>query len=156
MLRFTYSLVEEHGIIVRATSANEKANIIAFGGNASPVGEMNVKPFISIHRIDKKGKFPLLFSQTFDEMSGSVSILEFVYLAKKPTLLACDEHSLHVFEFKGNKLSLMQKVDNLHGGPINTLGYHRLEIFTGADDKTTAKSTLSGKLIKVPKAPPAF
>jgi hypothetical protein len=98
----------------------------------------------------------MLFSTTFDEMIGAVSILEFVFLAKKPTLLACDEQSLHIFEFKSNKLNLLQKVENLHGGPINTLGYHRLEIFTGADDKTTAKATMSGKLIKVPKAPPAF
>lgn len=89
-------------------------------------------------------------------MSGAVSIVEFVFLAKKPTLLACDEHSLYVFEFKSNKLNLLQKVENLHGGPINTLGYHRLEIYTGADDKTTAKACLSGKLIKVPTAPPAF
>ena len=141
---------------MRATSANEKANIIAFGGSASPVGELNVKPFISIHRIDKKGKFPLLFTQTFDDLVGAVSILEFVFLAKKPTLLACDESSLSVFEFKGNKLCLLQKVENLHGAAINTLSYHRLEIFTGGDDKTTAKAALNGKLIKVPKAVPSF
>ena len=149
-------LVEEHGTVVRACSANEKANIIAFGGSASEVGDLKVKPFVSIHRIDKKGKFPLLFSQTFDDLNGAVSILEFVYLAKKPTLLVCDEQSMCVFEFKSNKLNLLQRVENLHGGPINTLGYHKLEIFTGGDDKTTAKSALNGKLIKVPKAPPAF
>lgn len=141
---------------MRAVSANEKANIIAFGGSASEVGNMKVKPFISIHRIDKKGKFPLLFSQTFDDLEGAVTVLEFVYLAKKPTLLVCDEQNLCVFEFKSNKLTLLQKVENLHSGPINTLGYHKLEIFTGGDDKTTAKSSLNQKLIKVPKAPPAF
>ena len=141
---------------MRATSANEKANIVAFGGCASEVGAMKVKPFISIHRFDKKGKFPVLSTTLFDDMVGAVSILEFLHLAKKPTLLACDENSLFVFEFGNNKLELLQKVDNMHSGPINTLGYHRLEIFTGSDDKTTAKSTLAADLIKVPTAPPAF
>ena len=89
-------------------------------------------------------------------MVGAVSIVEFIYLAKKPTLLACDENNLFVFEFKSNKLNLLQKVENLHGGPINTLDYHKLDIFTGSDDKTTARSVMDKKLIKIPKAPPAF
>ena len=117
---------------------------------------MKVKPFISIHRFDKKGKFPVLCTETFDDMIGAVSIVEFLYLAKKPTLLACDEYSLFVFEFNNNKLNLLQKVNNLHGGSINTLGYHRQVIFTGGDDKTTAKSIIYPGLIKIPTAPPAF
>lgn len=117
---------------------------------------MKVKPFISIHRFDKKGKFPVLFTQTFDDMVGAVSIVEFLYLAKKPTLLVCDDVSLFVFEFNNNKLTLLQKVTNLHGGVINTLGYHKQDIFTGADDKTTARSILNPGLIKIPSAPPAF
>lgn len=40
-------------------------------------------------------------------MVGAVSILEFIYLAKKPTLLACDENSLFIFEVSGEKLELL-------------------------------------------------
>lgn len=96
--------------MLRSIAANEKANIVAFGGCASPAGEMDVKPFISIHRIDNNVTFPILCSQSFLDLDTAITSLEWIYLAKKPTLLACDANSLLVLEFASNELNVLQTV----------------------------------------------
>lgn len=127
---------------------------------------MSINPFISIHRIDKQAKFPVLCTTPLPELEESINCLNWIFLAKKPTLLACDIKSLVIFEFKSNKLRVLQKIA-LHSskfffpnflplGEINCLSYHRLDIFTGSNDHSAAKLTLDKDIIKVPNAPPAF
>ena len=111
--------------------------MVAIGGCASRVGRLSIKPFISIHRINNKANFPVLDSQNFTNMTGCISSLEFVPLAKKPTLLACDDSQLSVFSVKNSELNLLSLV-KLHDSDINCLSYFRMNIFTGSDDKTIA------------------
>ena len=63
---------------------------------------MSIKPFISIHRVDNKARFPLLDTMVFDKLEGCIANLEWMYLTKKPTLLACDMRTLLVLQFKHN------------------------------------------------------
>ena len=104
------TLVEDHGIICRSVACNEKTNFVAFGGCASKVGRLNPKPFISIHRIDNKARFPILDTMMFDSMEGCIANLEWMYLTKQPTLLACDMRTLLVLQFRQNQLVLLQNV----------------------------------------------
>ena len=88
-------------------------------------------------------------------MTGVISSVEFVPLARKPTLLASDDNQLAVFSLKSNKISMLSLV-KLHGSDINCLSYHRMSVFTGSDDKTISQADLDPKLVKIPYAPPAF
>lgn len=76
---------------------------------------MNINPFISIHRISADCTFPILYSQTFPDLSDSICTMEWIFLAKRPTLLATDANSLLVFEFMANELSLLRSI-KLHTG----------------------------------------
>lgn len=95
----------------RSISANEKIKAVAIGGCASKVGKMTIKPFISVHRVDEKGGFPLLCSQSFGFLEDCIASIEFMYFAKKPTILACDNKSLIILEFLDNKLEIMSTVE---------------------------------------------
>lgn len=128
-------LVEDHGIVCRSISTNEKFGMVAIGGCASKVGRLSIKPFISVHRINNKATFPVLDSQSFPNMDGCITNLEFIPLAKKPTLLATDNSQLAVFCVKHNELTLLNLI-KLHTQDINCLSYFRMNIFTGGDDKT--------------------
>jgi hypothetical protein len=96
----------------RSISANEKLNIVALGGCASKVGRMTLKPFISLHRIDKKATFPIIDTMIFDDLDNCISSLEFILLAKKPTLLAADARCLIVLEYDGKK-GLLQRLQTI-------------------------------------------
>jgi hypothetical protein len=39
---------------------------------------------------------------------------------------------------------------------INALAYHKLDVYTGSDDKTAARVDLDSNIIRLPRAPPAF
>lgn len=91
---------EEFGVMCRSISANEKLRAVAIGGCASRVGKMTVKPFVSVHRVESKGRFPVLCTKSFGFLDDCISSIEFMYFAKKPTILACDSGSLVVLEFR--------------------------------------------------------
>jgi hypothetical protein len=61
---------------------------------------MSIKPFISVHRIDSKAKFPVIDTKSFDKLEGCIANLEWMYLTKQPTLLACDMRTLLVLQLK--------------------------------------------------------
>jgi len=77
-------------------------------------GENKLRPFISVHTIDH-GKFPIVTTLTFDALEDSVNTLEFLFLAKRPTLLATDSSRLLVLEYHNNDLSVLQVI-KLHQG----------------------------------------
>lgn len=109
----------------RSVSVNEKLNAVAIGGKASSVGKMTLKPFISVHRIDSKGKFPMLSTRSFGFLEDCIASIEFMYFAKRPTILACDRSSLAILEFKNNELEVLNHV-KLHESkafPANSRGH---------------------------------
>lgn len=94
----------------RSVAGNEKNGIIAIGGSASKLGKLSLRPFISLHRLDKKATFPVLDTIIFDQIDGCISSLEFMHLAKKTTLLACDARCLMILEFTLGEISLLKTV----------------------------------------------
>mgnify|MGYP006376628047 CR=1 FL=1 len=90
-------------------AVNEKYKILAIGGSGCYKGENTLRPFISIHSIGE-GKFPILNTVTFDYMEDSVNTLEFLFLAKRPTILATDSSKLIVLEWWNNQLTVLQIV----------------------------------------------
>ena len=120
-------VVEDYGVICRSVSANEKHNIVAIGGTGSRIGSMTLSPFISIHRVDKEATFPVLCSLSLPDFDECITSLEFIYLAKTPTLLACDTQSLLLLSFKHNELNLLQSVRLHHRKlPLTPSGHQRL------------------------------
>lgn len=114
----------------RSVSVNEKLNSVAIGGKASKVGKMTLKPFISVHRIDSKAKFPMLSTRSFDFLDDCIASIEFMYFARRPTILACDSSSLVIIEFKNNELEVLNHV-KLHDSKLLVLfprGYQRSRI----------------------------
>lgn len=110
-------LVEEYGSICRSISVNEKLKAVAIGGCASKVGKMTVKPFISVHRVDAKGKFPILCTKSFGFLEDCIASIEFMYCVKRPTILACDSTHLVILEFSDNELTVLNTI-NLHESKI--------------------------------------
>jgi len=104
------TLVEDYGVICRSISANEKYNIVAIGGSASQVGKMRLNPFVSIHRVDNNVSFPVLCTLPLPQFEECITSIEFIYLAKTPTLLACDTQSLLVISYQGEELNLLQSL----------------------------------------------
>lgn len=137
------NLVNEYGLTCRSLAVNEKAKIAAIGGQACLKGEAKLRPFISVHAIEH-GKYPIQTTLTFDHLEDSINTLEFLFFAKRPTLLATDSSKLMVMEYCGNDLHMLQIV-KLHGGDINCLAFHRADIYTGADDRAVAKVSLHGR-----------
>jgi hypothetical protein len=105
---------------------NEKTKIAAIGGQACLKGENKLRPFISVHSI-VHGKFPILTTLTFDSLEDSINTLEFLFLAKKPTLLATDSSKLMILEFSNNDLHVLQIV-KLHQGTLRSRSRHQLPL----------------------------
>ena len=135
--------VSDYGVTCRSLAVCEKAKIAAIGGQACLKGDAKLRPFLSIHSIEH-GKYPIQSTLTFDCLEDSINTLEFLFFAKRPTLLATDSSKLMVMEYTGSDLVMLQIV-KLHSGDINCLSFHRADIYTGADDKTVAKVTLHGR-----------
>lgn len=127
----------------RSLAVNEKAKIAAIGGQASLKGEAKLRPFISVHSIEH-GKYPIQTTLSFDCLEDSINTLEFLFFAKRPTLLATDSSKLMIMEHRGTDLHMLQIV-KLHQGDINCLAFHRADVYTGADDRTVAKVALHGR-----------
>ena len=136
-------LVNDHGITCRSLAVNEKSKIVAIGGQACLKGENKLRPFISVHSINH-GKYPILTTLTFDYLEDSINTLEFLFLSKRPTLLATDSSKLMIMEYHANDLHMLQIV-KLHQTDINCLAFHRADVYTGSDDRTVSKVTLHGR-----------
>lgn len=134
-------LFRDHGITCRSLAVNERHKIVAIGGQACLKGEHKLRPFISIHSIEH-GKYPILTTLTFDYLEDSINCLEFLFLAKRATLLATDSSKLMVIEYHSHDLKVLQIV-KLHEADINCLSFHRSDVYTGGDDKSVAKTTLN-------------
>lgn len=122
---------------------NEKSKIVAIGGSACLKGENKLRPYLSIHAV-QHSKYPILTTLTFDHLEDSINTLEFLFFAKRPTLLATDSSKLMVLEYHQNDLQILQVV-KVHQADINCLSFHRADIYTGSDDRTVAKTTLAKK-----------
>lgn len=109
--------VNSHGVVCRSLATNEKNKIAAIGGQACLKGESRLRPFISIHSI-QHGKFPILTTLTFDYLEDSINTLEFLFLSKRPTLLATDSSKLMILEYHSHDLRVLQIV-KLHTGNIS-------------------------------------
>ena len=134
-------LFRDHGIACRSLAVNERHKIVAIGGQACLKGEHKLRPFISIHAVEH-GKYPILTTLTFDYLEDSINCLEFLFLAKRATLLATDSSKLMVIEYHSHDLKVLQIV-KLHEADINCLSFHRSDVYTGGDDKAVAKTTLN-------------
>lgn len=135
--------VNNYGITCRSLAVNEKAKVAAIGGQACLKGEAKLRPFISVHSIEH-GKYPILTTLTFDYLEDSINTIEFLFFAKRPTLMATDSSKLMLMEYYGGDLHMLQIV-KLHNADINCLSFHRADVYTGSDDKTVSKVTLHGR-----------
>ena len=102
--KYENELFEEEGIKLRSISAIEKLGLVAIGGQASEVGSMALDPFVSLHRLCASADFPEVDTMVFNDLEGSVTALEFIKMAKKPTLLACDARCIIVLQVLDGKL----------------------------------------------------
>lgn len=136
-------LFEDYGITCRSLAVNEKAKIVAIGGQASLKGEAKLRPFISIHGIEH-GKYPIQTTLSFDSLEDSINTLDFLLFSKRPTLLGTDSSKVMVMEYHAGQIQMLQIV-KVHKADINCLTFHRSDVYTGADDKTVGKISLHGR-----------
>lgn len=134
-------LFNDYRLTCRSLAVNEKFKIMAIGGQACLKEDVKLRPFISIHKIEH-GTYPIQTTLSFDHLEDSVNLLEFLLLAKRPTLLATDSNKVMVMEYHQGLLHMLQIV-KLHKADINCLALHRADVFTGADDRTVAKTSLN-------------
>jgi len=94
---YSLTLVENKELIVRALASNEGRNVTVFSGKAARRAHSKRVNFLAIHGITEDGAFPLLKNHFFDEIESDISCVEFLQLAKEPTLIASDSNQIYLF-----------------------------------------------------------
>lgn len=100
----------------RSVAFNEANKIVAIGGYGCKSNSHTFESFIAIHKVGDTADFKLLSTTWIEGLKEGIIAMEFIHLAKIPTIVACDDESIYVFTVNSSTYSL----DLVHKAKVHT------------------------------------